>query len=458
LTSTAVHICRDAGAARSCDGQLAVVLSHPSVAPFVQQAARAFSERGLLRRFITTVRDRPDSAWQGLACRTARWLGFDLARQLRRRAVTEVPTELVLSHPWREMARLATGKVDRSGVWTDRVWEWAETGFDRWAARHALGGGNVVYGYEHAIRACFEAGKDRGYQCVYDVQAPEHDFTQQILDRELKQFPELRGAYQEHIHKPEIHQRRVARRRREWQLADLVIAASTFTRESFAGYEDPQNPRRGLEKVRVIPYGAPPVDPAGQSGGSRGQGPVRFLWAGTLSIRKGAHYLLQAWRRLSLRESAATLDVYGAANLPPALVSQLPASIRLRGGIPREELYDAYRQADALVFPTLCDGFGMVVTEAFSRGLPVLTTRHAGAADLVLPERNGLLVPAASSERLAAALEWCLANRARLSAMRGEAVAAAAAWQWSDYRAALTAAVLERVADGPSAEKRNHAP
>src|SRR5580658_7916931 len=67
-----------------------VVLAHVNVAPFVQQAARAFHERGFLARFLTTLVDRPTSFWQRLACGAARLARFDLASQLRRRAVTEV--------------------------------------------------------------------------------------------------------------------------------------------------------------------------------------------------------------------------------------------------------------------------------------------------------------------------------------------------------------------------------
>ena len=44
------------------------------------------------------------------------------------------------------------------------------------------------------------------------------------------------------------------------------------------------------------------------------------------------------------------------------------------GSVPQPELFGAFEEADVLVFPTLADGFGMVVTEAFSRGLPVIAT------------------------------------------------------------------------------------
>jgi glycosyltransferase involved in cell wall biosynthesis len=421
----------------------AVVLTHPSVAPFVQQAARAFAERDMLKRFVTTLTDRPTSPWQRLACRAGGLLGFDLARQLQRRAVTEVPKDLVVSRPWGEVARLAAGKVDRSGIWTDRVWEWAETGFDRWAAANALQGAGAVYGYEHAARACFEVAQRRGLFCIYDVQAPEHDFTQAILDRELERHLQLGTPYQRHIRKPSLHRRRVERRRREWRLADLVIAASQFTRSSFSVYEDPNDPGQTLQKVRVVPYGAPPVDADGVAGGTHGRGPLRCLWAGTFSIRKGAHYLLEAWKKLAANRQTATLDVYGAAPLSATFEGPIPDSVRFRGSVPRAELYEVYKQADVLLFPTLCDGFGMVVTEAFSRGLPVLTTHNAGAADWIRPGQNGLLTPAADVEALGDALAWCLDNRPVLTTMRPEALAAAARWQWSDYRAALAAVVLE---------------
>jgi glycosyltransferase involved in cell wall biosynthesis len=117
----------------------------------------------------------------------------------------------------------------------------------------------------------------------------------------------------------------------------------------------------------------------------------------------------------------------------------VPEGIEFAGAVPHSELLAALHRADALIFPTLCDGFGMVVTEAWSRGVPVITTAAAGAADLLRPQRNGLLIPAGEAGAIAHALEWCLAHRAELRAMREAALATAAGWQWSDYRARLAA-------------------
>ena len=104
--------------------------------------------------------------------------------------------------------------------------------------------------------------------------------------------------------------------------------------------------------------------------------------------------------------------------LPERLMNPLPAGVELRGSVPRAELLENYRAADALIFPTLCDGFGLVATEAWSRGVPVITTDRAGAADLLKPDHNGLLIRAGDSAAIAAAIEWCLDHRAELRAMR----------------------------------------
>jgi hypothetical protein len=85
---------------------------------------------------------------------------------------------------------------------------------------------------------------------------------------------------------------------------------------------------------------------------------------------------------------SAVLDVYGSQRLPPALLQSLPDNIVFHGPVTQDELFAAFGRADLLVFPTLCDGFGLVVTESFARGLPVLTTRQAGASDLVVDGRR----------------------------------------------------------------------
>jgi glycosyltransferase involved in cell wall biosynthesis len=409
---------------------MSAVLFHTMTAPHVQQAARALHESGLLHRYITAIRDKPEALSQRILCAAARLGGFDLAGQLRKRAVTEVPLCLVEDHPFGEVLRLLSGRLDREGRFPDLVWERTEASFDRAVARRIDRNISAVYGYEYSALHTFRRARELGIATIYETPAPEPRFVQNILDREVSRFPELQSPFYHHT--AERENRRIAHRREEWQAADVVIANSRFTRDSFA--------LAGLDtaKVHVVPLGAPvPVDrETALTGGTNQRGPVRFLWAGTFSIRKGAHYLLDAWREASLG-AHATLDIYGTQGLPVRLVSPVPAGVTFHAPVPRSVLMGHYQRADMLLFPTLCDGFGMVATEAWSRGLPVLTTSHAGAADLLRPGENGFVIPPADSAALAAALRWCLDHRDTVASMRSAALSTAASWQWSDYRTAL---------------------
>jgi glycosyltransferase involved in cell wall biosynthesis len=423
---------------------VSVVISHPSVAPFVQQAARALHESGQLKCLMTTVRDDPSSAAQRMVGAAGRLAGRDLPALFRRRAVTEVPIDRVESWPWGELLRLAAGAIDRDGRLTDFVWEKTESEFDRHVARKLGPDLTGVYGYEHSSLFTFERARDMGLRTAYDMPSPEPRYVQQILDNELDRFPELRTAYHRHTAKRE--ERRIGHRRAEWHLADVVIAASHFTRQSFAA--------AGLDvgKVQVVPYGAPPVALREEALGTDStlNAPANFIWAGTFSIRKGAHYLLEAWRTGDFGRHAR-LKVFGTVALPEKALRPIPQGVEFGGSIPRFELMAHYRTSDALVFPTLCDGFGMVATEAWSRGLPVITTDRAGASEQLRDRQNGLLIRAGDARAIGEAIDWCLAHRGELRAMREAALETAAAWQWPDYRRSLAGRLRDAGLFGPVA-------
>ena len=402
-----------------------IALSHPGTAPFVQNAARALHERGWLYRYHTGYTYRPRSTF-GKAARIA--YGFarrDAEKQLRRRLVDAVPDALVESHAFWELLRIAANRYG-GPVLGDVVWERAELAFDRAVSARLTAQLSAVYAYEHASLATFQRARELGLASFYDMPAPHHLLTSSILDPEYARIPELQTAHYRHTH-PQTP-RRNRRRDAELSLADYVVCASTVTEESLLGAGVPGR------KILRVPYGMPP--PSAQGASIRRSGPLRVLYAGTLSVRKGAHHVLAACARLRWPEGSELLMV-GANLLPRTLGEVVPDCVQVRGTVPREELYRLYHEADLLVFPTLLDGFGMVLTEALSCGLPVLTTRRAGAADFIEHERNGFIVPPANPDAIARVLEWCFAHPGQLRQMRPACVESARAWQWGDYRRLL---------------------
>ena len=90
-----------------------------------------------------------------------------------------------------------------------------------------------------------------------------------------------------------------------------------------------------------------------------------------------------------------------------------------------------FAAADAFVFPTRYEPFGMVITEAMAAGLPTITSRAAGASEVITPGESGLLLERADdADELAARLDELLADPERMRAIGAAARQAAAGVDW----------------------------
>ncbi|RDJ25350.1 glycosyltransferase family 1 protein [Bosea caraganae] len=160
-----------------------------------------------------------------------------------------------------------------------------------------------------------------------------------------------------------------------------------------------------------IAVALPGVDPAKRASGGQPGEPLQLLAVGSLVPRKGYDVLVKALASLANRPWRLT--IIGAADRSPAtaraLAEQIEAAglrdrVALTGAISDEELAHAYDAADLFVMPSLFEGYGMVLTEALARGLPILCTTGGAAAETA-PDAAALKVPPGDAAELAKALQ-----------------------------------------------------
>ena len=118
----------------------------------------------------------------------------------------------------------------------------------------------------------------------------------------------------------------------------------------------------------------------------------RVLAVGTLSLRKGSLYLLQALRGINLPNLEFVFNGKISTEIRELI---LPYSdiIRNVGTRPFNELYKLYSQASVFVLPTIEDGFGNVIIEAMACGIPVIATTNCGASEVIEDGVDGFIVP-----------------------------------------------------------------
>jgi len=205
---------------------------------------------------------------------------------------------------------------------------------------------------------------------------------------------------------------------------DHVIVTSAFTARRLASTYDVV-----AERVSVVEPGIPrPATPAR----ARRAPPRRLLCIATLIPRKGHDTLVAALAELAAHDwvcdliGDTTRDTAHTAAITRAIeAAGLSERIHLRGALAPDALAEAYQAADLFVLASHYEGYGMVITEAISQGLPVVTTTGGALAD-TLPRGAGLAVPPGDATALAAALSRCLAEPATYNDLAAGAQQAAA--------------------------------
>ena len=412
---------------------MSTLVSHPTGNANVRAVLRAFKDTGTLSEFWTTV--AVPTALTRLPA-----VPSHFRRRLSQRTFNEVSWAQTRRQPWREMARLASRTVgvgcltrhETGWACVDRVYQ----SLDRAVARRVRSSKSpplAVYAYEDGALETFRAAQDRGVTRVYDLPIAHWRGLRALLQEEAERLPDWACTMEGILDSDE----KCARKDAEIELADHILVASTFTRDSLVE-------TFGDRPVHITPYGCPPpvvAQPARRRPGE----PLRLFYAGHLSQRKGLAYLITAVEHLEI-DWRLTLAGPKPTQSPQALEHFLADHrVTWLGTVPHATLLEHMANAHVFVFPSIVEGFGMVITEAMACGLPVITTPHTAGPDILEQGVDGIIVPIRDPAAIISQITRLADNEELRFDMGRAALAKAARSGWEGYQRSVASIVRDAV-------------
>jgi glycosyltransferase involved in cell wall biosynthesis len=390
----------------------AVLVSHPHVAAFAVGMAEALAREEKLSAFFTGVAFDGAGASGRAAAAVATWRPV-----LRNRILNGIPASRLRSRPGIELGARMAARVLARVAPRLKLYDALFTSHDlavslsRWPKETT-----AVYAYEDGALRTFQRAQRQALDRIWDLPLPHYLTIEEIMGDEFRRWP---GAMSGRPHSEPTWKRH--RKDAELALATKISVASTFTKHSLE--------RLGLRvPIVVSPYGFPVADFEPRARPPAGRFTV--LSVGSHDLRKGTPYLLEAWRRAAIPD--AELHLVGPMRLAKTFVDSYADLFHHWPHVPKSELGGRYAAADLLAFPTLGDGFGLVIQEAMCCGTPVVTTPCGGGPECITEGEDGWLIPPRDVDSLVERLRDCAANRDRTFAVGRAARIRAERFTWRE--------------------------
>lgn len=315
-----------------------------------------------------------------------------LTKYLGKRYHPPLDSRKVRIHPLPSLLTMVGTRLAVEGPKRNGWVFWHNDRFDRWAARSLPESGNLAFGYESSSLHTFRRAGGLGIPRVLYQPIACAEKAVALLDEEKRLYPELGETLRYNWFPPD----ELERRREERRLADAVICASEFTRQSLIEV--------GVEpgKIFVEPYG---VDQEMFTPSADKFTNFSVIWASSYTQTKGIGYLLEALAREPVPGIELVLAGYPYG---PDAVAMYEDRVRVRriGHVSRAELSKVMARSHVHVFPTLVEGFGRNLIEAMASGLPVITTPNCAGPDLIEDGVSGFIIPIRDVDAICEKLAW----------------------------------------------------
>lgn len=409
-----------------------LILSHPTGNANVRAAVEGLAKSRILYQFYTSLASFPNSMLDKLGRLT-------ILSEIQRRSFDPALQDFTKIYPWREIGRAFATKLkftkllqhEKGYFCIDNVYK----SFDKYIAfqlnQGSKNGVKGIYAYEDGAAYSFMAAKKLGLTCLYDLPIGYWKAARALLRDESQIRPEWAST----LIGFKDSQEKLNRKDEELRLADQIFVASSFTAKTLQDYDGK------LAPIKVIPYGFPPVAVDRTYEPALNKKKLKILFVGGLSQRKGIANLFDAIKDL---KDYIQLTIVGKKVVDDckALNKTLNSHCWIPS-LPHDQILNLMKKQDVLVFPSLFEGFGLVITEAMSQGTPVITTERTAGPDIIRNGENGWLIEAGSTESLKSAIENLLSNFSLLCEVGKEAMETAKKRPWQIYGLELSEAIKE---------------
>lgn len=414
-----------------------LIMSHNQGNANVRASAIGFEQAQLLKKFYTSIACFPGSLLDSIAA-------IPFLSEIRRRRFDSLLKPYTNISPALELGRLISLKAGFSNLTKQETGifsiEATMRSLDKRVAsnlsKDKKNGANAVYAYEDGALFSFREARKLGVKCFYDLPIGYWRTARILLNKEKDRWPEwvsTMGGFKD-------SEQKLRWKDEEINLADRIFVASNFTATTLKDFPGT------LPPVEVIPYGFPPVGKIRSYSYGPNSRILKLLFVGSLSQRKGIADLLAAVEAIGSR---VELTIVGnkITNDCAALNSALTKH-KYIPSLPHHEILNIMRESDLLIFPSLFEGFGLVITEAMSQGTPVITTERTAGPDLINHGGNGWLIKAGSTQVLQNAIEEILYHPQLISEAGKQAYETAARRPWEVYGNELAAAIKKQFING----------
>jgi len=268
--------------------------------------------------------------------------------------------------------------------------------------------------------------KQLGAIAIVDRGSSHAQYNKEVLQEEYNKLGVIKWLPPASIIEKEL---------REYELADYILIPSEFVRRSFIKKGMPDS------KLIKIPYG---VDLTYFYPTKKEDDTFRILYVGGMHLRKGVHYLLEAFAQLELPNAELWLIGSQSEEIKP-FFKKYAGHFRYFNHLPQNELFKYYSQCSVFAICSIEEGMAMVQAQAMACALPLICTTNSGGEDLIREGEEGFVVPIRDVELLKERIAWCYENQKLCQAMGDSARKRILDYHtWDDYGDSLVQVLEEK--------------